>query len=319
VTGKVCPPHLVPSSNFPGISSGPVWDRVCKQLLSLDGEDHQRLRRLVSRAFTPRAAERMRSACIDVITELVDRHAAVGRCDVVADIARPYPTPIICVLLGAPREDWQLFSEWAIEISKAFGMCVAAETPAILQAWEQCEEYLEGMIAKRRETPADDLITELIRAEEDGDALTHEEVVTLAATLLNTGTDTTRNQLAAAVEALCEHPDQAPLLAEHPELAPNAVEELMRHSPINVRALRKAVVDVELGGVRIPAGSLIVANTAAANRDPAVFVDPDRLDITREDPPAMLTFGGGVHYMSRRASGPGRAHRSAAGHRRSHA
>jgi cytochrome P450 len=102
--------------------------------------------------------------------------------------------------------------------------------------------------------------------------------------------------LAAAVEALCEHPDQAPLLAEHPELAPNAVEELMRHSPINFRALRKAVVDVELGGVRIPAGSLIVANTAAANRDPAVFVDPDRLDITREDPPAMLTFGGGVHY-----------------------
>jgi cytochrome P450 len=118
----------------------------------------------------------------------------------------------------------------------------------------------------------------------------------LAAVLLMAGTDTTRNQLAAAVQVLCDHPDQWALLAEHPELAPRAVEELMRHTPAIFGAMRKAVEDVELGGVVIPAGTLVIANTAAANRDPAVYDDPDRLDITRENPPAMLTFGGGIHY-----------------------
>ena len=114
--------------------------------------------------------------------------------------------------------------------------------------------------------------------------------------LLHAGTDTTRNQLAAAVQVLADHPDQWELLANRPELASQAVEELMRHSPVNFRVLRKAVVDVELDGVAFPTGSLVIANTAAANRDPAVYDDPDRLDITRQGAPAMLTFGGGVHY-----------------------
>ncbi|MBB5160414.1 cytochrome P450 [Mycobacterium sp. AZCC_0083] len=118
----------------------------------------------------------------------------------------------------------------------------------------------------------------------------------LAAVLLTAGTDTTRNQLAAAVQVLCEHPAQWALLAQHPELAPQAVEETMRHSPVVFGALRTAIEDVELGGVIIPAGTLVIANTGAANRDPAVYDDPDRLDITRDDPPAMLTFGGGAHY-----------------------
>ncbi len=110
------------------------------------------------------------------------------------------------------------------------------------------------------------------------------------------GTDTTRNQLAASVQVLCDHPDQWALLARHPELAANAVEETMRHSPVTFTVLRTAIEDVELGGVVIPAGTMVFANTAAANRDPAVYDDPDRLDITREAPPAMLTFGGGAHY-----------------------
>jgi cytochrome P450 len=282
-----------------GISSGPVWDRVCRLLISLDGAEHQRLRRLVSRAFTPRAAERMRAACVDVITELVDRHAAAGSCDVVIDIAQPYPIPIICALLGAPREDWQLFSMWAAEISRAFGCNVAEETPAIVRAWEQLDAYLEELIARRRRSPGDDLVSELIRAEDStypGDRLTHDELVSLTAILLNAGTDTTRNQLAAAVQALCAHPDQWALLAEHPELAAKAVDELIRHSPIIVSSLRVAIEDVELGGVLIPAGTYVVANTASANRDPAVYDDPERLDITRNAARALLTFGGGVHY-----------------------
>jgi cytochrome P450 len=118
-----------------GITSGPVWDKVCQTIMSAEPAQHHRLRRLVSRAFTPRAAERMRGACVDVINEVIDRHSAAGHCDMVYDIARQYPVPIICALLGAPAEDWQLFSRWADDLSKAFGANVAAEEAAILRAW----------------------------------------------------------------------------------------------------------------------------------------------------------------------------------------
>ncbi|MGH7735320.1 MAG: cytochrome P450, partial [Gemmatimonadales bacterium] len=155
---------------------------------------------------------------------------------------------------------------------------------------------LEDMIARRRQTLTDDLISDLIRAEDDGDHLTHDELLMLSATLLGAGTDTTRNQLAAAAQALCDHPDQWALLGKHPELASNAVHELMRYYPIVFGTIRKTAEDVELAGVTIPAGTLVLANTASANRDPAAYNDPDRLDITREGPPAVLTFGGGVHY-----------------------
>jgi cytochrome P450 len=279
-----------------GVTAGPLWDRATANILSLDGDQHHRLRRLVSKAFAPRGAERLRTLAVDVITELVDPVTRVGHCDVVSDIARGYPTPIICALLGAPRQDWPLFSAWVDDIKKLFDWNVAEDGPAIIAAWGQLDAYLEDMIANRRRSLTDDLISELIRAEDDGDRLTHDELLMLAATLLAAGTDTTRNQLAAAVQVLADHPDQWALLARHPELATNAVHELMRYCPIIFGVARKAAEDVELAGVTIPAGTLVLANTASANRDPAVYHDPERLDITRGDPPAMLTFGGGVHY-----------------------
>jgi cytochrome P450 len=152
------------------------------------------------------------------------------------------------------------------------------------------------MVAHRRRNLTDDLLSQLIRAEDDGDRLSAAELTMLAETLLMAGTDTTRNQLAAAVQVLADHPDQWTLLAHHPELAPNAVHELMRYCPVIFTTMRRAVEDVELAGVRIPAGTLVIVNTAAANRDPAVYDHPDRLDITREGPATMLTFGGGSHY-----------------------
>jgi cytochrome P450 len=279
-----------------GITSGPLWDRIATSLISLDGAAHHRLRRLVSKAFTPRATARLRTTVIDVITELVDRHTAFGRCEVVTDIARQYPIPIICALLGAPSEDWQLFSDWTDDIFKAFSWNVAAELPVILAAWEELDAYIDDMVAHRRHALTDDLISELIRAEDDGDRLSADELRMLVAGLLMAGTDTTRNQLAASVHVLCDHPDEWALLAEHPELAANAVEETMRHSPIAFATLRTAVEDVEMAGVMIPAGTLVIANTGAANRDPAVYDDPDRLDITRDGAPAMQTFGAGMHY-----------------------
>jgi cytochrome P450 len=285
-----------------GITSGPLWRRVCESIVGIDGAEHLRLRRLVSRAFTPRTAERMRTACTDVITELVDRitelvdrHGAAGHCDVVGDIARHYPIPIICALLGVPRSDWHLFSDWVKRIGKAFGANVAGNESAILLAWDNLDAYLDELIDRRRRSLSDDLLSGLIVAEDDGQRLTHNELRNLVGILLVAGTDTTRNQLAAAVDVLCDHPAQWNLLGERPDLAARTVEEIMRHTPVSMSAIRIAVGDVELGGVVIPAGTFVVANTAAANRDPAAYDQPDRFDLTREGPRPMLTFGGGAH------------------------
>ena len=279
-----------------GITSGELWDIAVKGLLSLDGAAHHRQRRLVSKAFTPRAAERLRSTCTDIISDLVDVHTAAGRCDAVADIARRYPIPIICAMLGTPSEDWHLFSDWADDVFKVFDWNVVNDEPVIVAAWNAMRDYLDGMVTARREALGEDLLSDLIRAEVDGDRLTHDELLMLVSTLLMAGTDTTRNQLAATLQVFCEHPAQWALLAEHPELAPKAVEEAMRFSPIIFSTMRVAVDDLELAGVRLVAGTMVIANTAAANRDPDVYTDPEQFDITRENAPAMLTFGGGIHY-----------------------
>jgi cytochrome P450 len=279
-----------------GITSGPLWERVAASLISLDGPEHHRLRRLVSKAFTPRSTARLRTTIVDVITELVEHHTATGRCEVVTEIARQFPIPIICALLGAPAEDWQLFSDWTDDIFKVFSWDVAAHERAILAAWDELDAYIDDMVAGRRHRLTDDLISELIRAEDNGDRLSSDELRMLAAGLLMAGTDTTRNQLAASVHVLCDHPDQWALLAQHPELANNAVEETMRHSPIAAATLRTALEDVEIAGVVIAVGTLVIANTGAANRDPAVYGEPNRLDITRKGAPPMQTFGAGMHY-----------------------
>ncbi|OBA57522.1 cytochrome [Mycobacterium sp. 1100029.7] len=279
-----------------GVTSGPLWDRATANILGLDGAVHHRLRRLVSKAFVPRAAERLRGVAAEIIDALVDPFTALGRCDIVGDVAQGYPTPVICALLGAPASDWQLFSGWVDDIKKIFEWNIAEDAPAILRAWDELDTYLEGLIAQRRESLADDLISDLIRAEDDGDRLSHDELLMLCGTLLGAGTDTTRNQLAAAVQVLCAHPDQWARVAQEPDLALNAVHELMRYRPIIFGTLRRAADDVELAGVRIPAGTLVAVNTAAANRDPDVYDQPDRLDIARPNATAMLNFGGGVHF-----------------------
>ncbi|WAJ44205.1 cytochrome P450 [Mycobacterium sp. Aquia_216] len=282
-----------------GVTSGPLWDRATANILGLDGAAHQRLRRLVSKAFAPRAAERLRTLAAEIIDSLVDPFTKTGHCDIVSDIAQGYPTPVICALLGASAKDWQLFSDWVNDIKKIFEWNIAADEPLILAAWNELDAYLEDLIDHRRENLTDDLISDLIRAEDPavpGDRLTHDELIMLCGTLLGAGTDTTRNQLAAAIGVLCTHPDQWALVARQPELVPNAVQELMRYCPIVFSTVRRAAEDIDLDGIRIPAGTLVAANTASANRDACVYDDPDRLDITRQNAAPILNFGGGVHY-----------------------
>ncbi|BBX07360.1 cytochrome P450 [Mycolicibacterium aichiense] len=281
-----------------GITSGPLFDKLATSLLGLNGAPHVRLRKLVSKAFTPRATSRLTDTIHDVVNGLIDRVMDAGRCDVVTDIARPYPTPIMCALIGAPSEDWQLFSDWTEQIFKAFNFQPDAnfDESEIMRAWGELDAYVDDMVAARRTNLTDDLLSELIRAESDGDRLNLDELRGLVAGFLMAGTDTTRNQLAASVQVLCEHPDQWARLGEQPELAMQAVEESMRHSPAACIVPRAAVEDAEFGGYLFPAGTFVFANTFVANRDPAIYDDADRFDISRKDVPAILTFGGGAHY-----------------------
>jgi cytochrome P450 len=239
-----------------GISSGPLWDKVVNSLLGLEGDAHHRVRSLASKAFTPRATLRLHDTMVDVMNGLVDRVVGARRCDVVTDLARPYPVPIICALLGAPRDDWQRFSSWADDIFKAFSFSVdlAIEQGGVMRAWGELDDYVDEMVARRRHSLTDDLLSDLIRAEDDGDRLSADELRMMAGGLLLAGTDTTRNQVAASVHVLCEHPEQWALLREHPELAMRAVEETMRHSPIACGTLRLAVEDAEVDGYIFPAG-----------------------------------------------------------------
>ena len=281
-----------------GITSGPLWDRVTRSILNMEGDEHRRLRSLVSRAFTPRATARMHDTIHAVVNELFDRVVDTGSCEFVADIARPYPIPVICALLGAPREDWRQFSQWADDIFKivSFDCNLADEEPVVLAAWDAFDEYIDGMVAARRHNLTDDLLSDLIRIEDAGDRLDTGELRMLAFSILVAGTDTTRSQLAASMQVLCDHPEQWALLRDRPELAMRAVEETMRHSPSMCSTVRSAAEDVTIGDYTFPANSFIIVNTYAANRDSAIYDDPTRFDITRNEPPPILTFGGGVHY-----------------------
>ncbi|OMB77155.1 cytochrome P450 [Mycolicibacterium conceptionense] len=281
-----------------GITSGPLWDRVTRSILNMEGEEHRRLRSLVARAFTPRATARMHDAIHGVVNELLDRIQDAGRCEFVTDVARPYPIPIICALFGAPREDWQQFSRWAEDIFKivSFDCDLAQEEPVVLKAWDEFDDYIDDMITDRRRHLTDDLLSDLIRIEDGGDRLDAAELRMLAFSILIAGTDTTRSQLAASMQVLCDHPDQWALLREQPGLAMRTVEETMRHSPSMCSTVRSVADDAEIGDYCFPAGTFIIVNTYAANRDQTVYDDPARFDITREDPPPILTFGGGVHY-----------------------
>ncbi len=271
-------------------------NRRRQSILAMEGEDHARLRRLVAPAFTPQAADRLRPFMRQVVGELVDAFHGTGRCEVVVDLCEPYPIPIICELLGAPKEDWRQFSSWATDIFRIFNQNLAEDLPAVERADAELEAYLEILIARRRQTPGDDLLSDLIAVEEAGDRLSTEELVSLAVAVLMAGTDTTRNQLACALALFAEHPDQWALLADRPELAPRAVEEAMRYLGAVRGTVRYAPEDVVFHGVLFPKGTLISVSLAGANRDPDAFEEPDTFDITRERGTQQMTFGSGIHH-----------------------
>ena len=267
-----------------------------ESILTMEGPGHARLRRLVAPAFTPASANRLRPTMQRVVGELVDRVVAQGECELVADVCEPYPIPIICELLGAPPEDWKLFSGWATDIFRIFNNNLAEDLPLIARAAEELTDYVSDMITERRASPRDDLLSDLIAIEEEGDRLSTDEMAMLAQAVLMAGTDTTRNQLACSVALFTEYPDQWALLSERPELAGRAVEESMRYLGAVRGTARFAAEDVVYRDVLFPQGTLVVTSLAGANRDPDAFDDPDVFDITRERSTAQMTFGSGIHF-----------------------
>jgi len=280
-----------------GVTDERFISRMRDNILTAEGDVHTRLRRLVAPAFSPRAADRLRPFMREVVDELVDPVAPTGRADIAVDICEPYPIPIICRLLGAPRSDWQLFSRWASDLLEVFSFDVSTKVDRIVAAQDELDAYTRELIARRRAEPADDLLTDLIAAEEAGDRLSTEELVTMVNAVIVGGTDTTRNPLGCSVAVFAEHPDQWALLAERPELAPRAVEESMRWFGAIRGTARFASTDIEYRGVEFPARTFLSIGLAESNRDPSVFPHPGAFDITAE--PAhqpQVTFGSGIHY-----------------------
>ena len=276
-----------------GIESGPLREEIDRNILHIDGPDHTRLRRLVNPFFTPRASDVWRPAMRDFLDQLWE--GVDGSCEFVSSVAKPYPALTIATVMGAPRADADRLSEWSNWIQRQFdGPSLTVDRPRIEQAVEEFYTWCDQLLAARRETPGQDLVSSLIAAEEEGDRLSDVELVNLVLNVLIGGVDTTQAQLSHAVRLFAEHPDQWHLLARQPALVPRAVEEVLRHEPITPFTARVVVEDVTYRDVLFPAGSVVMVSAVTGNRDGAG--DP-RFDITAERPGArLMTFGAGPHH-----------------------
>jgi cytochrome P450 len=263
-------------------------------MIRRDPPDHTRLRRLVSKAFTPRRIAGLRPRVQEITDRLLDTVTPYGRADLVTDFALPLPVTVISELLGVPAGDRKGFQEWT---DAMLGQRPGRPDLELMSAaWQKMRAYLEDLLRAKRRSPADDLLSALIEARDADGRLDEEELIAMAFLLLVAGYITTVNLIATGMLTLLTHPDQLKLVRDDPALLPGAVEEFLRYDgPVNPGVLRFAAEDVEIGGVTIPRGATVVIATAIAGRDPARFADPDRLDVTRADN-AHLAFGHGIHF-----------------------
>ena len=265
-------------------------------LLDMDPPEHTRVRALVSKAFTPRAIGKLQAHIQDITDNLIDSAAKKNEFDVIADLGYPLPITVIAEMLGVRPQDMDRFENWSDALAYAVDPIVTKEqVRGIKQAAEEAYEYFEEIIDERHRTPRDDIVTALIQAEESGDRLTHEEMLSVMLLLLMAGNETTRNLIGNAVLALLQSPLQLTRLREDPGLLDSAVQEFLRYdSPVQVNG-RAATEDVEIDGKLIRSGDVVISIIGAANRDPAVFDDPESLDVGRQDI-NHLSFGRGIHY-----------------------
>ena len=275
----------------------PAVVELSHMMLMRDPPDHTRLRGLVTKVFTARKIEEMRPGIQAITDRLLDKVAGAGEMDAIRDLAFPLPVLVICELLGIPEADRARFVT-----ATASGAALLNPVPPTREELDRANEgtlatgaYFEALFEQRRKEPRDDLLTLLVQAEEAGDRLTTEELRANVTLLFAAGHETTVNLIGNGIWALLGNPSQWAAIRENPAMIPNAIEEILRYE-CPVQAVARTVAEpIEFGGVEFNKGDLIVALIGAANRDPEVFPDPDRMDVTRERL-RPLSFGGGIHF-----------------------
>jgi cytochrome P450 len=270
-------------------------DFLSRSMIGTDPPQHTRLRRLVSKAFTARRVEGLRPRVQEITDALLDRITPRGSADLVADFGLPLPITVIGELLGVPEIDRDRFREWTDEmLDRPFDP--GSDLALVTAARERMHGYLADLVAAKRARPADDLLTDLVEATDEGERLDTQELLAMTFLLLIAGYVTTVSLIGNGTLALLRHPEQLDRLRADLSLVPQAVEELLRFDgPVNPGLTRFALEDLEIGGVRIPHGDMVMLAIAAADRDPRRYPDPDRLDVGAVDP-GHLAFGHGMHY-----------------------
>ena len=265
-------------------------------MLFADPPVHTRLRRLVSRDFTPRRIREMEPRIREIAGKLLDDVERKGELDVMSDVANALPVMVIAEMLGIPSELYSQFKRWSDAVISGGAVLPGMPLPDdVKQATNELRSYLAEQVVLRRSEPGADLISALVAAHDDGEALTAEELLAFAVLLLLAGNETTTNLIGNGMLALGRSPEQMDLLRRNPDLMPRAIEETLRFDGPVQSTTRRALVDTEVGGITIPEATACFIILAAANHDPAQFEDPDRFDITRE-PRDHVAFGDGIHF-----------------------
>lgn len=267
-----------------------------RSMLHHDPPDHTRLRSLVSKAFTPRAVRELHPRVQRIVEEMLNDLEGKDRFDLIESLAFPMPVIVIAEMLGVPAQDMDRFKHWSNDVSLTIEPSLREDQiRRVERASEELYEYFEGIIEERRREPRDDMITALLNAEDEGDKLTHEELLGTLILLLVAGNETTRNLIGNGMRALLKHPDQLQKLRDNSDLLDSAINELLRYdSPVQLDG-RLAHSDVEVAGHRIRAGQRILCAIGAANHDPSAFSEPSKLDIERNER-SHIAFGRGIHH-----------------------
>lgn len=266
-----------------------------RSMLIMDPPDHTRVRKLVNQAFTPRRVAALRGHIEVIVLELVDEAQAKGSFDLIHDVAEPLPAIVIAELLGVPAEDHRQFRQWSSAMINGFASPGAEARATGAEAARQIFDYLADIIAARRRAPREDLISAMIAAQEERDALTDAELLATGNLLLLAGHETTTNLIGNGTLALLREPDQWKRLGKEPALLPTAIEELLRYDGPVQATVRVALEDVAIDDQVIPEGSLVLVSIGSANHDPDTFENPDQLDLARVPNP-HLAFGFGTHF-----------------------
>jgi cytochrome P450 len=291
-------PHAS-SDRLNSLLAPPAQSNLPASFLFRDPPDHTRLRRLASAAFTPRVVAALRPHIEEIIDELLGAALGTGRIEVVGDLAYPLPVRVISELLGVPARDRDRFQGWSAMLARSLDptTLVAGEVSAeVVGARTEFADYFRELIDRRRREPGDDLLSHLVRVEEDGDQLSGDELLSTCILLLVAGHETTVNLISNGILALLRHPEQLAALRADPSLAGAAVEETLRYDPPVQMTSRVARGPMRLGGVEAPDGGTVLVLIAATNRDPAVFAEPDRFVLGRPNAGAHLAFAAGPHF-----------------------